>query len=124
MMKIFFATLFTVTFISCNSKNDIPSGILKPAKMQLVLWDVLEADAFVNNFVSKDSSKVLAIESVKLQKDIFTIHKITKDEFFNSYNFYKANPSLIQPLLDSLINKATREKYSITKGFRDTLKAQ
>jgi Domain of unknown function (DUF4296) len=116
--------LSAVFLFSCGNKNDIPKGILKPVKMQTVLWDVLRADAFTFNFITKDSSKRPEAENVKIQQQIFTVHKVSKDEFYKSYEFYKIHPDLMQPILDSIINKATRDKFINTKGkqFRDTIK--
>lgn len=116
----------TVILISCQSKNAVPAGILKPAKMQTVLWDMLRADAFTYEFITKDSAKKPEAENVKLQQQIFTVHKISKDEFYKSYEFYKSHPDLMQTMLDSLINKATRDKFIITqaKQLKDTLMAK
>lgn len=110
------ALISIVVLFSCGDKNDIPSGIIKPAKMQRVLFDVLRADAFVFDFVKKDSTKNAEAESVQLQQQIFTVHKVSKEEFYKSYDFYKTHPDLMQPLLDSMINKATRDKYTNIKG--------
>ena len=114
-----------VFLFSCKEKKNIPAGILEPEKMQKVFWDVLRADAFAFNFVTKDSSKNAAAENIKLQQQIFAVHKVSKIEFYNSYDYYLNNTSLLQPLLDSMIAKAERNKYSDTKGkpafIRDTL---
>jgi Domain of unknown function (DUF4296) len=61
-----------------------------------------------------------------LQQKIFAVHKISKEEFYKSYEFYKTHPNIMQPMLDSLISKATREKYvdTKTKQWNDTTKAQ
>ncbi|WP_462254813.1 DUF4296 domain-containing protein [Ferruginibacter sp.] len=99
----------------------MPKGILKPAKMQSVLWDVLREDAFTNDFIKKDSTKKPEAESVKLQQRIFAIHKVTKAEFYGSYKFYLSHTELLQPLLDSMIAKAEKNKYSETKGTQTTL---
>jgi Domain of unknown function (DUF4296) len=106
----------TVFLFSCGDKNGIPPGIIKPAKMQLVLFDILRADAFVFDFVKKDSTKNVETESVKLQQQIFAVHKISRKAFYKSYDFYKAHPGLMQSLLDSMINRATRDKYMNTKS--------
>jgi hypothetical protein len=105
-----------VFLFSCGGKNNFPSGVLKPAKMQLVLFDVLRADAFVFDFVKKDAAKLPEAESAKLQQQIFAVHKVSKEEFYKSYEFYKTHPDLMQPLLDSMISKATRDKYRNTKS--------
>jgi Domain of unknown function (DUF4296) len=110
------ALIGIVFLFSCGDKNGIPSGIIKPAKMQLVLFDVLRAEAFVFDFVKKDTAKIPEAENAKLQQQIFSVHKVSKEQFYNSYDFYKAHPDLMQPLLDSMINRATREKYRNTRS--------
>jgi Domain of unknown function (DUF4296) len=118
------ALLSTLFLFSCGNKNALPKGILKPEKMQIVLWDVLRADVFTNDFIKKDSTKKPEQELVKLQQQIFAIHKVSKDEFYKSYEFYKAHPEIMQPMLDSMINRKTRDKYpsNFSKPSTDTLK--
>lgn len=120
------ALISTFFLFSCGNKNAVPSGILKPAKMQAVLWDVLRADVFTNDFIKKDSTKKPEQELAKLQQQIFAIHKVSKEEFYKSYEYYKMHPEIMQPMLDSMINKRTRDKYAETKGkpSTDTLKAK
>ncbi len=113
--------IMTLFLFSCGNKNEIPKGILKPDKMQTVLWDVLREDAFTNDFIKKDSAKKPEAESVKLQQRIFAIHKVTRTEFYDSYKFYLNHTALLQPLLDSMIAKAEKNKYSETKANQTTL---
>jgi Domain of unknown function (DUF4296) len=114
----------TLFLFSCGNKKNLPEGILKPEKMQAVLWDVLRADVFTNDFIKKDSTKKPEQELVKLQQQIFAIHKVSKKEFYNSYEFYKTHPEIMQPMLDSMINRKTRDKYpaTYTRPSTDTLK--
>ena len=119
MMLRIIAFTCTVFLFSCSNKQAVPPGILKPAVMQKVMWDVLRADAFTFDFIKRDSSKRPEAENVKLQQQIFAIHKVSKEEFYKSYNFYKRHPDLMQPLLDSMINKATRDKLINTRGRKN-----
>jgi len=96
---------------ACKNKDTIPEGILKPEKMQVVLWDVIKADAFTADFIKKDSAKNAAVENLKLQQQIFAIHKITKADFYNSYDYYKSNTPLFKKILDSVVANAERSKY-------------
>jgi hypothetical protein len=112
----------TVILFSCRSKNNIPDGVIKPAKMQVVLFDVIRADNFVFQYVTKDSSKKPEAELAKLQQQIFAVHKISRADYYKSYEFYKAHPDIMQPMLDSLINITTRNKYKNTMGHTTPLK--
>ena len=118
------ALICTIFLFSCGTKQAVPPGILKPAVMQKVMWDVLRADAFTFDFIKRDSTKRPEAENVKLQQQIFAVHKVSKEDFYKSYNFYKVHPSLMQPILDSMINKATRDKLINTRNTRDVIKAE
>jgi hypothetical protein len=97
-------------FISCGNKNKIPEGVLKPDIMQAILWDVIKADAFTAEITRKDSVKKTADVNLKLQQQIFTIHKITRENFYKSYDYYKENPGKLKVILDSIIMQAERYK--------------
>jgi hypothetical protein len=57
-MRLKETVLLCIFFLfSCKDKNSVPEGILKPAKMQTVLWDVFRADAFAFEFVARDTAK-------------------------------------------------------------------
>jgi hypothetical protein len=124
MMLKKIALICTVFLFSCGNKQAIPSGILKPAVMQKVMWDVLRADAFAFDFIKRDSTKKPEVENVLLQQQVFAIHKVSKEEFYKSYNYYKVHPDLMQPILDSMINRATRDKLINTKGTRHPITAE
>jgi len=114
-----------IFLFSCGDKKSVPTGILKPVKMQAVLWDMFRADALTFNFITRDTSKKPEVENVKLQQQIFAEQKISKEDFYKSYEFYKAHPDMMQPILDSMIDKATREKYTntrVTEVKKDSVK--
>lgn len=98
--------------IACNNPNRIPKNILTREKMQWVLWDVVRSQSFTDLFIGKDSSKNKPLENAKLQMQVFELHKITKAQFYESYQFYIDHPMLMQVMLDSLAAKAEREKFS------------
>ena len=104
-----------ITFFSCGNKNKIPSGILKPDKMQAVLWDVIRAGAFTAEFIKKDSAKDAVQENLKLQQKIFAIHHISKNDFYKSYGYYKSNAGQLKVMMDSMIVQAERNK---NKNFK------
>jgi hypothetical protein len=110
MIRRYSIFLLCFIFISCGNKNK--TVILAPKKMQLVLWDILQADAFSSNFQTKDSSNTLNEKNVILQKQIFAFHKVTKEEFYNSFTYYKEHTEAMKAIIDSMINKANAERYN------------
>jgi hypothetical protein len=106
-----------VLLIACNSNNKKKgNSILKKEKMEAVLWDVLRADAFVFTFVTKDSLKRPEAEMAALQQKIFAVHKTNRQQFNSSMDYYRAHPDVFLPMLDSMINRYTRDKYATTKS--------
>lgn len=115
MMRITILLAALALVSSCENKNTVPAGILKPEKMQAVLWDIIKADVFTTEFIKKDSSKNAAAENLKLQQQIFSIHKISKADFYNSYDYYKTNTITFKKVIDSMITRAERNRSDTLK---------
>jgi hypothetical protein len=100
--------------VCCTDKDKIPAGVLGKEKMEMVLWDMIQAERYRETFVH-DSSKDLKAETFKLYAQVFEIHKISKDEFIKSCKFYMSRPDIARGLFDSLATKATRRREEMYK---------
>ncbi len=109
-----------IVLASCGKKDKIPPGILEPDKMQAVLWDVIRADAFTTDFIKKDSAKNEEEENVALQQKIFSIHHVSKQDFYKSYDYYKSNTVLMKDMIDTMLVRAERDrnKKPVLKNLR------
>jgi len=99
-----------ILLISCGKRSAVPAEFIQPAKMQLVFWDYLRADALTAQLQRSSTSPEALAANVKLQKQVFAIHHVTKEEFYSSLDYYKAHPVLMRTLMDSMTNKANRER--------------
>jgi Domain of unknown function (DUF4296) len=109
----------------CKGKARIPKNILPQAKMQQVLWDITRADLLLADYwLRKDSSLDRRTESIKLYQQIFDLHNISKEEFQQSFSFYKAHPLLFKPVLDSISAHANDAATELAKPnlIKDTAK--
>jgi hypothetical protein len=118
--------IVSVCVLSC--KSSVPKDILPPKKMQTVLWDVMQADEVANYYSSKDSTfKTLSKHADYYQK-VFTIHKISKEDFTKSLSYYENHPASLKMIIDSLqsfgerIQKADSSKKSYNPIGNDTTK--
>ncbi len=103
MRKLFYPTLIgVIIIISCTDNNNVPTGIIPQKKMELVLWDYLKADAYSNDYEKKDSTQDDSLMNIQLQQTIFRHYKITRQEFYKSYQYYSSHPALMTTLLDSI----------------------
>lgn len=109
-MKGVFCTILLFCILGCSNNRRKFSGILPKEKMQAVLWDIIGADVFTEQFIKKDSLKTPSIENMQLQNKIFAIHKITKVDFYKSYDYYTAHADQMRIILDSITAKAERDR--------------
>ncbi|MCY7291175.1 MAG: DUF4296 domain-containing protein [Ferruginibacter sp.] len=88
----------------------MPKGILSFDKMEKLLWEQTKADAFTQEFISKDSSKDLTVENFKLQEKIFAKYKVDRKTFYISYEYYLKHEDLMKPLLDTIVVRNGRAR--------------
>jgi len=69
------------------------------------MWDMIRADQYVSDFLLKDSTRKKMNESLKLYKEIFSIHKISEKQFKESLDYYSSRPDLFRPIIDSLAKR-------------------
>ncbi len=109
MMSRVTLAILLIAIFSCKNKKDIPSDVLKPEKMQLVLWDMIRADQLSQEILLHDSSRKVQPENLKLYSKVFQAHKISNEKFKTSFAFYQDRPDLLRVIFDSIHVKRTRE---------------
>ena len=104
-MKLLAGILLSIiSFFSC-SEQEQKKDILPEKEMREVMWDMMRADQYVAAFLSKDSTHSKKDESTRLYDEIFQIHKITREQFKTSFNYYSSQPDLFRPIIDSLAKR-------------------
>ena len=53
-------------FFFCSCKDDRKGRVIQKQAMEAVMWDMLQADAFTQNFIKKDSTKQDSVENAAL----------------------------------------------------------
>jgi hypothetical protein len=114
-MRIFSITFFLIIFIGCSS-NGIHKGILPPERMQLIVYDLIRVDEFINNYVIKDSTVDIKRKRSILYEQVFKVHKTSRATFFSSYKYYQQNPKLQKELFDSLQQVINRKSLIAVKA--------
>lgn len=113
-MKSFLTVLLLMLF-ACN--DNIPKDILKPEKMQLVLFDIMQADELVNVKYTSDTSFNRLAQSVDLYRAVFKIHNVSANNFKSSFTYYQNHPELLKPILDSLQKTTQRRVETHTLSY-------
>ncbi|MGB8191648.1 MAG: DUF4296 domain-containing protein [Chitinophagaceae bacterium] len=102
--------------IACG-KGDKKNDILPQAKMERVIWDMVQADEFVQAYVLKDSARIdVKAERYRQYEKVFRLHNTSREQFSKSYQYYISNPGKNKVLFDSLAVKASRRMEDTYKG--------
>ncbi len=116
MIRIIVSAWLVIFLLSCGDKSGVAKGkIISSDKMQEVLWDIFQADAFTEKYIKIDTSKNAIVQNAALQQKVFELHKISRQDFNTSYNYYSTHPDLMRNLLDSISVKAERKRGQMMK---------
>ncbi|HEX2628877.1 MAG TPA: DUF4296 domain-containing protein [Chitinophagaceae bacterium] len=103
-----FIFLFIASLYACGGRG-IPNGIMKKEKMEMVMWDMLQADDFVREYmINRDSTLDDTAEYINMYERVFRMHGTTRDEFDRSFNYYREHPALMKEVMDSMNTKFQR----------------
>ena len=108
MRNLFYLLLFFV-FIGCSS-SPVPKGIIPPQQMQKVVYDIMQVDEFINNYLYRDTSIDIKKKRSIYYEQVFKLHNTTRKEFYTSYKYYQQQPDIQKTLFDSLNQMANRKK--------------
>ena len=113
-MKLLSLVFLSLILFSCKKTE---KDILSEDKLEKILWEIIQADVFTQDFISKDSSKNLAVENLKLQQKIFAKYKTDRKIFYKSYDYYLKHEERLKSLLDSMVvkNGRIRENLKLKK---------
>jgi len=106
-MRSYFFYSLLILLVSC-SRSKYPDGVLDPEKMQAVYWDYLRADVYAKELLSKDSSRNIDSANIQFQQQLFEKHKVSKETFYKSYEYYISHQLLMKDMLDTL---QVRQQY-------------
>jgi hypothetical protein len=115
------AGCWIIVLISLGCRSGSRGKILSQDTMRVVLMEMLKADAY-NDFRSiKDTNYKHDTAYALLYANIFGSHRISKEQFSDSYNYYMSRPADFKALIDSMSNQANRdlakEKPASSKGY-------
>ena len=86
---------------------------MPPAKMEEVLTDVLLAESFAESYLVVDTTKKLKEHYAGELDKVIAVHKISQKELLASIDYYKTQPDRFKVIMDSVNNRAIREKDKI-----------
>jgi len=96
---------------ACSSKYRA-SEPLAINDMKTIMWDMETADVWFNQIPLTDSVHRTRQMNIQLYEQVLASHNITKQQFYNSYQYYQAKPDQMKILIDSVVAYGERVKAS------------
>ena len=107
---------------SCSDKQAAPAHLIARDKMDDVLWDMMRADLFVNNYmVIKDTALDKKKQGIQLYTRILQLHKISQEEFRESFKYYRSQPVELKDMMDSLSRR--KDSLPVSKPTKIPMQA-
>lgn len=107
---------------SCSDKAGAPAHLIARDKMEDVLWDMMRADLFINNYmVIKDTALDKKKQGIHLYTRILKMHKISQEDFRESFKYYRSQPIELKDLMDSLSRR--KDSLPVSKPTKMPMQA-
>jgi len=119
-MKPLVALLFVFAVVACNSDDQVPAGVIPVKNMQTIVWQLMQADEYVNMLLTKDTLKKSSTERIKRYQQIFALNKVSEAAFRDSYRYYLNHPDIAKVMFDSIVAVAQRQRSDLYKPKADT----
>jgi len=116
-MRFFCLLCVTIMMAACANDSKMPKDVIPQQKMKEVLFDVLRAQEYASTKYGFDTLAVNKNMAVMLQQ-VFEIHKISKENFYDSFQYYEAHPDKNKELFDSLTAYTAQKRQDIYSHLR------
>lgn len=115
MMKSTTLALLVLFLFACGDGDKVPSRYLSKEKMSSILEEMSIADAYSNEqqmqLTYSPNFDSLRQQKVKIYyKQILDLHKVSVQEFMDSYKFYESHPSRLKEVLQTVQTNISAKK--------------
>ena len=114
MRKIVFIGFALLLLAACSDNRRIPSTVIQPEKFEVILTDILLADALTLERSFKDTAVKITDQNAAYFLKVFELHGVSKNEFMKSYNFYLQRPDLLKIITDSVSSTLDKRNLQLS----------
>ena len=114
-MRVFIFVLLLAIFAACGNNTEVPPDIIPGKKMEIILWQLMQSDEYVNIQLKKDSTKKNRPEKLKIYQQVFDLNGTSMSEFKKSYQYYMSHPDIAKVMFDSMAARANTLRIELYK---------
>jgi ABC-type uncharacterized transport system auxiliary subunit len=106
LLSLVLALTFTLLLASCT-QEEVPKDLLSQEQMVPVLTDLEIAYAGVDQTVKDPNERKKKYE--EMNSMVLKKHALTHDQFYASYQWYEADPMLLDTIFKQVVTKLNQE---------------
>lgn len=118
--RLFFSISFIIAIslfaIACSG-DDVPANLIPIDKMKTITWDMMRAGELAQDLYAKDTITINQ-KTIMLYQQVFAVHGISKEDFYQSAKYYQAHPDLNEILVDSISAYSSRRRLELYKKLQ------
>lgn len=108
--SLHYIRILPIIFLVLSCQSNRHPQTLGINEMKVIVWDMIKADELYAAQQAKDSSLRFTRKNLAYYEKVFSLHKISRADFYQAYAYYEANPLQMKELIDSLDQYAARER--------------
>lgn len=101
-ISVVITVLFLTGVTACKKKKNIPDGVIKPELYELLITDILLAEANHRVAMRNDIHSESMLDSS--YQYIYAYHNVTADEVDSSFSFYNNNPHILAEITERVLD--------------------
>ena len=117
MKKLFSLSIllafFSYTFIACNLPKPIPES-----KMKVIVWNLMK-NSYDSTTASFKFTGKFTDEDLAPLEEVFKNNKVSREDFYYSFETIQKDPSKFKILIDSVIAYGSREGNKPDKKIKN-----
>lgn len=121
MMKPILLLMITA-LLFCSCGNKLPEGVIQPAIMKNMMWDMMVAEQVQKMDTSKESRQHIKDSTTAAFNKILSIYNISEERYKKSLQYYETHPDELKNIFDSLSNYGKRLSDSLKPADKKNLK--
>lgn len=109
MQKYSYLSILLLLFACAPKKPIAPDNLLNQTQMSDIITEMHLADAIASGSKSGNVDSV-NMEAVSLNAYILEKHQLTREQFMESFDFYRQNPVLMDSMYAEVITKLSSKE--------------
>jgi hypothetical protein len=109
VQKYSYLSILLLLFACAPQKPKAPDNLLNQTQLSDILTEMHLADAIANGTKSGNLDSVNR-EAISLNAYILEKHQLTREQFMESFDFYKQNPVLMDSVYAEVITKLSSKE--------------